>query len=741
MSVVGSEGADKAQIDIKSVAAAIGPERGRAPVLNKEVIAIREKMKKMQGKSVFEADLAQNEEDLMVNFDEMRRVLDAEKKRIDSVDGVNDSARKKELQKRYDRLALRCNIYDKLLNNEGIMAMDMVEQKEVVNTIAALPGFAEAASVAIGGRLSAEQMMKVLSGKGGPPLTQDERSVLREVIVSMVNDDKFKNLLSKSLAANKIDDDDQVSVTKIEGLRVKQKQDEKDAKDVERYNKIKKDFEDPKSDEELDSLKERYERVQTVLGRISDENYRPITLDQEEVRKKIELVKQQISAIKETSIVSDTSNGTRTQTGYTPDQVAQREKLNGYLTSLESLDSIVGSNSNALNEYKRYADAVSKIKKYDDGEADRITRQQELLTEEGKRSKYLDKYKRKMEIALSEEMKRYWNTVSIENAAKAAEADAAIKAEKEAKDMEAKEKRVKTAEALFEKYTKLAYLKYKGGEAQGWDDEALKKFVKKDMLSRSPAQLSRDILERIIQRRGMLPPAYGKEIKQMLEGLGVGKGEPPLTVRDALNAIDTSQYETWAQEKIPDMLGYAWSRGYYFDKLQLKPGQAEFLQRAYKDGFFENAIAAKGQYIEQADRLMGGEFKDIITDGAINWKKYREKFAGKDWTEGTQKLMKLLAYAGAGFVLGGGLAWPQAGGLADTLRVGATQVGANINAIGKTAEAAATVGSQLGNLAIQKGVGSYTNFIANPSNPSQYGGVLSLITRAGSSLTPHMVSP
>jgi len=83
MAVVGGEG-EKANVTGKDLAAALAPERGKAPVLNKEVAALKERYRKDQGKSVFEADITQNPEDLMVNFDEMRRVLDSEQKRVDA---------------------------------------------------------------------------------------------------------------------------------------------------------------------------------------------------------------------------------------------------------------------------------------------------------------------------------------------------------------------------------------------------------------------------------------------------------------------------------------------------------------------------------------------------------------------------------------------------------------------------------------------------------------------------------
>ena len=105
-------------------------------------------------------------------------------------------------------------------------------------------------------------------------------------------------------------------------------------------------------------------------------------------------------------------------------------------------------------------------------------------------------------------------------------------------------------------------------------------------------------------------------------------------------------------------MGYARSRGYYFDKLNLKPAQAEFLLRAYDEKFFEDAAAAKSKYLEQADKFMGGEFKDFITAGALNGKKVKEFLVGKDWTQGGKKMWKLMQVLGTAYFLGGGLGSP-----------------------------------------------------------------------------------
>ena len=94
MSAIG--GGEKVNLTAPDIAAALAPQKGRAPVMNKDLADVKERMIKMGGKSVFEADTSQSEDDAMVNFDEMRRVMDDEQKRVTA---ETDPVRKADMQK------------------------------------------------------------------------------------------------------------------------------------------------------------------------------------------------------------------------------------------------------------------------------------------------------------------------------------------------------------------------------------------------------------------------------------------------------------------------------------------------------------------------------------------------------------------------------------------------------------------------------------------------------------------
>ncbi|MEK7079557.1 MAG: hypothetical protein AAB929_05800, partial [Patescibacteria group bacterium] len=254
------------------------------------------------------------------------------------------------------------------------------------------------------------------------------------------------------------------------------------------------------------------------------------------------------------------------------------------------------------------------------------------------------------------------------------------------KDKEAKAKREALAKTVLDKYLHLSFLKYKGGKAVGWCDNDLKKFVKTDMLARSPAQLTRDLLERVNTMRYNMPPAYAKEMKKMWDDAGIGMGTPPLTLKAALDEIGKDKWEEWAAEKIPDVLGYAYGRGYYFDRLRIKAGQAEFMRQAYSPEFFTKALEAKSKYAGAADEMVKS---GLLTGGAVNEAKLKEMLGG-DWVNGSKRIMKTLAVAGAigagTFALTGGLGVTTPGIIPFDLVAGA---GRSVDALNNTAAAVA----------------------------------------------------
>ncbi|MFA5136991.1 MAG: hypothetical protein WC489_06420 [Patescibacteria group bacterium] len=280
----------------------------------------------------------------------------------------------------------------------------------------------------------------------------------------------------------------------------------------------------------------------------------------------------------------------------------------------------------------------------------------------------------KVDRVLSKTFKDYYNTALLAEADKIAQAEAQQKAEDKKKAEDEKTLRETDAKDLLDRFLHMSFLKYKNGKAVGWDDRALKDFVKKQMLSRSPQELMRDMLRRINQQRFHMPLKYTAELRKVFAEMGVGTGVPPLTLNQVLDKIDRTKYEEWAADKIPDILGYAWGRGFYFDRLRLKSGQIEFLKRAYSPDFFAKALAAKGMYSEEAAKMLG---EGYLTGGAISQEKIKQLLGG-DWVNGSKKLMKTMAVAGAigagTFALAGGLGHPMVGGILPTLKEGAVHV-------------------------------------------------------------------
>ncbi len=350
--------------------------------------------------------------------------------------------------------------------------------------------------------------------------------------------------------------------------------------------------------------------------------------------------------------------------------------------------------------YNEYVSANGKKTELDGRQETINTTKVELAKNKSKRDKLVNNQAQKVDRLMNKSVKDYYNNIVLSQADAVAQAEAQQKAvdTKEAKDMAAK--RELLCKQILDKYLMLTYLKYKGKDVVGWDDKALKDFVKHDMVSNSPGNLGKKLLERINTKRTTMQPAFSKEIQKLMTEMGVGTGQPPLTARDVINSIGTEQYEKWAAEKVPDVLGYAWSRGYYFDRLKLKPAEAEFMKRAYPEDtdFFNTALAAKEKYVGEAQTLMDEDL-GIMDGGVINREKVKKFLFGKDWTEGGAKLMKTLAVAGAGYVLGGGLAFNQAA----NAFVGPTHFVENVVNVGKAVGNTVGAVSRAGDMAVAAG--------------------------------------
>lgn len=680
--------AEKAAVQIKDVAVALMPDRRRAPVLNEKLMAMNELLKKGKGESIFKAAVAEKDDDMYVNFTEMRQMADGDK-----LPGVRDE----DQPARWKRLDTRVNIYDKWLN-DGLKGLTPEENVEIRNVLVEIPGFCEVIVVATGGRLSFEQAKNYLTGKGGAGLNQDEKQVVTEILSRFLGDGELKRRIEKSLSglSTIIQDNDTASLHEINGLRekIKEKEDL-----VKRKTLLKESQQTFKNLNETDKqlAEDLFKKVESISNNLKTD-LRPATKTGAGVNTAIGQLTTQLTTIQEVigklnagRVVTVTQDRTdrqgipitvpvstldQTVSTLYKDKINEQFEMLKAMSQLESLKTIFSdvSQANLISAYEGNSNATAKLAEVDGSLAQIGVTEKQLIEKEGIRNKYADKYKRKLERTLSEEIKRHWNDVKLADAAAAAEADAA--AEKETKG-----KREALAKATLDKYLHLSFIKYKNGKAVGMCDDDLKKFVKKDMLSRSPAQLSRDLLERINTMRYNMPPAYAKEMKKTWDDAGVGKGTPPLTFRQALDEIGQDKWEAWAAEKVPDVLGYAYDRKYYFDRLKLTKAQGEFLKRAYIDtDFFQKAHDAKDKYMAETEAMLGTEFVN-----GKDMEKFKQAMGG-DWVNGTKRAMKTLAVAGAvgagAFTLAGGLGYPMVGGLGATLQEGAVHVFGGTDALG-----------------------------------------------------------
>lgn len=667
--------AEKANIQIKDVAVAMMPERGRAPKMDAKLLELSELVKKGKGESVFKAAVAEKDDDMYVNFTEMRNMVDGEKDPKKTEDNQSD---------RWKRLNLKLGIYDKWLNNNLEKVSDE-EGADIRNVLVDIPGFCESIAVATGGKLTFDQVKNYLTGKGSTGVGVDEQKTIAAILGRFVGDGELRRRMEKSLStlSSVIPEDDLTTAHEISTLKDKVKG--KDALLLRR-----KALED--SQEKFKNLSpDERQKAEDLNTRVNDfkqaidKKYQPALLSEPAIDSVLSQVRTQLTTVKDDITKLEGSRFHKEQievldrngNSFNPqrfrdnfvkdaevsqmyiDKIKEQSELSKTSTQLESLKSIYADphQKNLLESYNSFEHAKISLTEVNDDLTKISDSERQLVEKEGKRNKYADKYKRKLERTMGEEIKKFWNEVKLADAQKASEAEAAKKAEEKAT-------RNEKARLLLDRYMKMSFLKYnKEGKVVGWRDKALKDFVKKDMLSQSPAQLTRSLLERIDDESSNMPPKFEEEMRVVLKDMGVGKGEPPLSYSKMLDSISDDDYYKMSTEKVPEMMGYALGRGYYFDRLRLSKPQTEFIRQAYPAEFFTKAIEARDEEFKQAEKMLKS---GLLTGGAMTEAKLKE-IIGKDWVQGSSRLMKTLAVAGAigagAFALTGGLAVPDLTGV------------------------------------------------------------------------------
>ncbi len=698
-------GAEKTNVKVEHLAAALGPRVHKEPV-PKNLLHLQDLLHQSKGKSVFEAVVAKDDADIYVNFTEMRQIIDSEKK-----PGVTSDEQQPE---RWQRLNKTLNIYDKLLNGriedlgkDKDGSPDMGERTMVLRVLGDIPGFAESLAISTNGKMSLEQVRNCLmTGKAFPA---EFRKTAAEMIGSFVGSPELRRRMEKALSTLALPEDDLVTVQELE-----QKKNEAQGKDIllqkrkdnldviEKYKRL-----NPDERRMAESLKNA---LDTHLNRLPDK-YKMLVPESSIVSSHLRSVSTSLETknarIQELTNEINTAlgGGTAQRTNVVDNPRNQRDRLQNEVEELQEVrlnlekvqEILTNEQATALFKLQKdFATAEQNITTLNGDIAQKEAAERKVSELEAKRNKYADKYKRKVERTLSEEMKKYWNEVKMEDAAEAAEAEAAEKKKLEAEAKTEAEKRAQIMEEMLNRYLRLSFMKYKGGKVVGWDDKAIKDFMHKDMLSQSPAQLARTFLEKIDDMSEIMPPQYQVEIAKMFKEMGVGKGQPPLTITKLLDEVDQKVYEGFAAKKVPDILGYAWARGYYFDRMKLTPHEAEFIKEAYKDPeFFKAAIASREKQIKLASELLQD---NILSSGLTP--ELAKKIFGQDWTKGLNRLMKVLAVGAGAYVLGGGLVFDATGKYLGLQKFGET-LGNTLSAGGAIAGAVSRAGDWAINAPLQ----------------------------------------
>lgn len=288
----------------------------------------------------------------------------------------------------------------------------------------------------------------------------------------------------------------------------------------------------------------------------------------------------------------------------------------------------------------------------------------------------------KVEKVMERSFKDYYNKSMLTRGKQIAEYDANQKTELKQKEADLKTKQTELTKVLLDKYLRTSFLRYENGKEVGYDDKGLKKLVKEDLFSHSPADMARELLRRVYDNRGDFPDSYKKEIDTLCKDMGIGAGPPRVTFNDVLKKMDTDVLGSYAAVEMPKAFGYARARGYYFDRLRLKKHQVQFIidTPGYGEGFFTTMLteAERSAALMESKEMKEGVLRTID----VAMKQLKDKTLGKDYQQGIANALKVataVAAATAGTYFIGG---PYTLG----------KVAAAIGDVGMAASAGATLG-------------------------------------------------
>jgi len=266
------------------------------------------------------------------------------------------------------------------------------------------------------------------------------------------------------------------------------------------------------------------------------------------------------------------------------------------------------------------------------------------------RRRLLESYEGKVLRVLESTVKGYYNEVILGDAYAIAQAEAQEK-EGEKEKAETREQKLKL---LLDRFLSLSLFRYEGGRVVGWDDQFLKEAVKVELLQRSPEKMLEYIVQRVIEQRTQMPENYQKQINSLLVELGIGSYEDgnftlpqnktiSEVVSDFFSQLNPNFVFQEATIRVPKLLGAAYARGYWFDRLRFSKTQVAFLKSAYTPEFFAKALEGKKEYQNLVDAELG---KGVLDLGSELTPQLKRVF-GKNWLEGLLKLMKILGLISA----------------------------------------------------------------------------------------------
>lgn len=613
----GGEAPQPIVVEGKHVAATLLKDSQRANISSTEVARMMDLASKEGGKAGFQRETnIEAEAAAAVDFNDMQKAIDS----------LPTSPKKILLQNRK-------NAYEKILsdNERSLLGTETLEISKVVIQ---MPGFCDALATELGGGTTAQDIRYFLVPDPSHPVGFGaiEQQKVVDALNRVIANPQFKkylkiNLSSLSLPESEIEDQTNIDALRIETASKVVKETQRDTIQIQ-VDGYQTGHSEQKM-QELDRIKQQIDALFSGL----ENAYRPASYSS--INTSITTVDNEIKDI-DKRLKGKLPADAKTELS------TKRTRLREQKSALDQAKSIfnTGTNATEIPLYEQYLKNVTTVGKLNGELIELGKNETKLRTLEKKKEKYINNYLTGMDVALDHSVAQQWNLVVLRDAEQVAKLEAGQKSTEKSTNEE-------MAKFILEKYLRLHLLEFEtSGKAKGWNKTKIEEY-RKLLLSKSPADMMRVMVQNIYNDMGTMPATYQDELKAELKKIGI---DTSTQFTDYVTNLDTKFLYGIAPENVAVTLGYSLASGNWITREKFSKADVEFLKINYGKDFWQKAFANQEQYSHVADEVGLGTLK--LGDA------FGRSFDGllqKNPGEFFAKLLKLLSILGLVALLAGGV--------------------------------------------------------------------------------------